>query len=131
MDYSMIKNEKGQSLVEMALILPILLMLLIGIFDFGRIMYNYMHLHLTTQETVRLGGLGKGDAEITQFARDYIQLGDPTLLEVLITPDETLRNSGDYVTVSLKYPVDYVTPFISHLLPSPFMIETESTIRVE
>lgn len=127
----MIKNEKGQSLVEMALILPILLMLLIGIFDFGRIMYNYMHLHLTTQETVRLGGLGKGDAEITQFARDYIQLGDPTLLEVLITPDETLRNSGDYVTVSLKYPVNYVTPFISHLLPSPFMIETDSTIRVE
>lgn len=127
----MIKNEKGQSLVEMALILPILLMLLVGIFDFGRILYNYMHLHLATQETVRLGGLGKDDAEITQFARDYIQLGDPSLLEVVILPGESLRNSGDYVTVTLKYPVDYVTPFISHILPSPFIIETNSTIRVE
>lgn len=127
----MIKNEKGQSLVEMALLLPVLLLLLVGMFDFGRIMYSYMHLHLATQETVRLGGLGKSDEEISQFARDYIHIGDPSLLEIFISPEESNRDSGDYVKVTLKYPVEYATPFISEVLPSPLLIQTNSTIRVE
>lgn len=127
----MIRDEKGQSMVELALILPILLILLVGIFDFGRVMYTYMHLHIATQETVRLGGLGKGDAEMTQFAKEYIHIGDSSLLEVSISPSELNRKSGDYVKVTLEYPVEYMTPFVKNLLPSPFKISTESTIRVE
>jgi hypothetical protein len=127
----MVKDEKGQSLVEMALILPLMLLLLIGIFDFGRILYNYTHLHLANQETVRVAGLGKSDSEVEQFARDYIHIGDPAKLEVAITPDELLRNSGDYVTVELRFPTTLITPFLSHIIPSPFFVETTSTIRVE
>ncbi|MCF6139278.1 TadE/TadG family type IV pilus assembly protein [Pseudalkalibacillus berkeleyi] len=127
----MIKSERGQSLVEMALALPVLLIILMGIFDVGRIMYTYMHLELATQETVRLGGLGRDDAAITEFARDYVHIGDPDLLEVSITPGDTTRKSGDYIRVSLQYPVEYVTPFISNILPSPVLLKTDSTIRVE
>ncbi len=127
----MIKGEKGQSLVEMALALPLLLIILMGIFDVGRIMYTYMHLQLATQETVRLGGLGRDDTAITEFARDYIHVGDPSKLQVIITPDDATRRSGDYVNVTLGYPVEYVTPFISNVLPSPVNVKTDSTIRVE
>lgn len=127
----MSKSEKGQSLVEMALALPVLLIILMGIFDVGRIMYTYMHLEIATQETVRLGGLGRDDAAITEFARDYVHIGDPDLLEVSITPGDTTRKSGDYIHVSLQYPVEYVTPFISNVLPSPVLLKTDSTIRVE
>lgn len=127
----MIKDEKGQSLVEMALLLPILLLLLTGIFDFGRILYSYTHLHLATQETVRLGGLGKNDAEISEFARNYIHLGDPNLLHITISPNDTNRQSGEYMTVTLDYPVDMITPFVSTFFPTPFKLSTESTIRVE
>jgi hypothetical protein len=127
----MIKDEKGQSMVEMALILPVLLLLLVGIFDFGRVLYTYMHLHLATQETVRLGGLGKSDAEITTFAQNYVHVGDSSLLVVKVSPTETYRDSGDYVTVKLEYPLEIVTPVISSLLPSPLAITTDSTIRVE
>jgi hypothetical protein len=127
----MIKEEKGQSLVEMALLLPLLLLLLAGIFDFGRLLYSYSHLHLATQETVRLGGLGRGDAEITQFARDYIDLGNPSLLEVKISPSEAHRSSGEYMTVTLDYPIEIATPFFSTFIPTPIVLTTESTIRVE
>jgi len=130
-EFFMIKDEKGQSMVEMALLLPILLLLLVGIFDFGRVLYHYMHLHLATQETVRLGGLGKKDTEITNFAKKYVQLGDSTQLKVVISPTESHRKSGQYVTVTLEYPLQIVTPFISSLLPSPIAIKTASTIRVE
>lgn len=125
------KDERGQSMVETALLLPVLLLILVGVIDFGRLIYSYAHLHMAAQETVRLGGLDKNDQAITDFAKDYEKLGDSTKLQIDITPNDTQRHSGDYVTVKLRYPFTLYTPLISMLLPSPFYIQTESTIRVE
>lgn len=127
----MVKSEKGQALMEFALILPILLLLVSGIFDFGRITYTYMNLNLTTQEAVRLGGLGENDAGISQYVENHFTAGDPAALELTITPQEAQRKSGEYITVTLNYPVEYVTPFLSFILPSPFMVSTNSTMRIE
>lgn len=127
----MIKDQRGQSLVETALLLPVLLLLMVGIIDLGRAIYSYAYLQMAAQETVRLGGLGESDQQITNFADQYVKLGDSTQLQVEITPSDTERQSGDYVTVTLRYPFVFITPFISMLFPSPFYIETQSTIRVE
>lgn len=127
----MVRSEKGQALLEFALVLPILIILLMGIIDFGRVSYVYMNLHLTTQETVRQGGLGKSDSDIIQFALDHFKAGNPDSLEIQITPVELYRSSGDYITVTLSYPVQYITPFLSSVLPSPHMVSTNSTLRVE
>lgn len=127
----MLKNERGQSLVEFALILPMLLLLICATFDFGRVIYTYMHLNLLTQESVRLGGLGETDETISQFAKNNIHVGNATLLQVKISPSQSARKSGDYVTVTLEYPVTYVTPFISLIFPSPYRVITDSTIRIE
>lgn len=125
------QDERGQSLVETALVLPILLLLLVGIIDIGRVIYSYAHLQMAAQETVRLGGLGKNDQTISDFARNYEKLGDPAKLQVDITPSDIERHSGDYVTVKLSYPFSIDTPLISFLFPSPFYITVQSTIRVE
>ncbi|WP_246943560.1 TadE/TadG family type IV pilus assembly protein [Bacillus pinisoli] len=127
----MMKDQKGQSLVEMALLLPVLLLILVGIIDVGRVLYSYSHLHLATQETVRLAGLGKSDQEITQFARDYLHIGDASTLQVTITPNEQNRSSGEYVSVTLHYPLQLLTPIISKIIPSPVQLQADSTIRVE
>ncbi|PAB58374.1 TadE/TadG family type IV pilus assembly protein [Anaeromicrobium sediminis] len=127
----MLKKENGQSLVEFALILPILLLLLCGILDFGRVMYTYMHLNLITQESVRIGGLGESDTEIITFAQSNFNVGDVDLLLIQISPSESQRKSGDYITVTLEYPVTYVTPFFATLFPSPYKVITDSTIRIE
>ncbi|MFD1019925.1 TadE/TadG family type IV pilus assembly protein [Thalassobacillus hwangdonensis] len=127
----MIKDEKGQSLVELALILPVLLLLLVGIIDFGRMLYSYTHLHMASQEAVRVGGLGGDDQEIGVFARDYITFEDKDALVVDISPGDSVRKSGEYVEVTLKYPFEMVTPIIDHFFTDPLWIETSSTIRVE
>lgn len=127
----MIRDQRGQSLTEFALLVPLLLLLVCGTIDFGRIVYAYMHLNIAAQETVRLGGLGKGDVEITDFANNYVIVGEPGTLEVLISPLDTARDSGDYVTVTLRSPFIPVTPLLSEVLPDSYMIITDSTIRVE
>ncbi|WP_053600900.1 TadE/TadG family type IV pilus assembly protein [Bacillus sp. FJAT-18017] len=125
------KGESGQSLVETALVLPLLLMLIAGIFDIGRLTYMYAHLHMAAQETVRKGGLGATDTEITEFAKNYVQVGDSSKLEISITPSGTVRRSGEYMTVRLKYPFRLYTPFVSSLFPNSLYAETDSTIRIE
>lgn len=125
------RDERGQSLVETALILPVLLLLLVGILDFGRIMYSYAHLHMAAQETVRMGGLGNDDTEIASFAKDYVQLQEVDQLKINISPGDSSRDAGDYVTVKLEYPFQFFTPFVSSLFSSSLSIKAESTIRVE
>ncbi|NDI36373.1 TadE/TadG family type IV pilus assembly protein [Chengkuizengella sediminis] len=127
----MFKNERGQSLTEFALLLPILLLMICGIIDFGRLGFSYMNQHLTTQEAVRLGGLGKTDDEIVDFAKDYINIEDSENLQVSITPNDNIRESGDYVTVTLTSSFDSITPLIAMLMPDSIQISTNSTIRVE
>jgi len=126
-----LKKEDGQSMVETALVLPVLIILLVGMFDFGRIFYTYTHLHLAAQEAVRVGGLGGNDSEITSFTKSYVNINDPENLDVGVSPDDSTRGSGDYITVTLDYPMESFTPFVSSFLPSAFTVQTESTIRVE
>lgn len=127
----MIREEKGQSLVEMALILPVLLLLLVGIIDIGRMTIIYSSLHFTAQETVRLGGLGETDAALEQFARDNLSIGDPAKLLIDITPQPDLRESGEYITVNLDYTLAPFTPFVGSLFPESIVLSVDSTIRIE
>ncbi len=127
----MLKNERGQALTEFALVLPLILILVCGMFDFGRIMYTHMSLNIISQEAVRLGALGDNDEVIIQFTEDHFTVGDSSELTVQVSPDDSQRKSGDYITVSIEYPINYVTPLISSIFPSPYVVNTSSTIRVE
>ncbi|WP_281884276.1 TadE/TadG family type IV pilus assembly protein [Paenibacillus sp. YYML68] len=126
----MIREEKGQSLVEFALLLPIMLLLLCGIVDLGRLLFAYSSLNLTAQETVRLGGLGRSDADMREYARSQVRVGDGSSLSVQITPSEASRRSGQNVTVTLSYSLPLITPIMTQIIPAP-VLAAQSTIRVE
>lgn len=125
------KKKKGQAVLEMALVLPIMLLVFCAIIDFGRILYTSASLNLVSQEAVRLAGLGKSDSEVYKYVYDKTYLNDKNLMERKLTPDETLRKSGDYVTLEIKYPIKYITPLMSKFLPSPYKVYVKSVIRVE
>lgn len=124
-------NSRGQSLVELAIILPILVILLSGIFEFGRIFSSYLIMENLARDAARYGVVGHSDSEIVA----HIQAQNPVLEEsnlgVTITPADTVRVRGDALTVRLNYSVDLVAPFISAWLPDPFPLETSCTMMVE
>ncbi|MFC4557611.1 TadE/TadG family type IV pilus assembly protein [Virgibacillus kekensis] len=125
----MVKNEDGQAMVEFALIVPLLLMLLVGIFDFGRVLYTHLQLELIAQESVRIAGLGQGDEAIRTYAHNNFDLGNPGDLQVSISPEEPNRVSGEYVTVTLTFPEEILDILGSAAVP--YTVKTSSTIRVE
>lgn len=126
----MIKEQKGQSLVEFALLLPLLLLLICGIVDLGRLLFAFVSLNMTSQEAVRLGGLGKTDAEIVTYARSHVRVGDASELQVIISPGQSTRKSGENITVTLTYSLPLVTPLMTEIMPDP-VLSANSTIRVE
>lgn len=130
MGSGMIKEQKGQSLVEFALLLPLLLLLICGIVDLGRLLFASVSLNMTAQETVRLGGLGKTDAEITSYARDHVRVGNASGLQVTISPMQATRKSGENITVTLSYSLPLITPLMTQIIPDP-VLSANSTIRVE
>ncbi|WP_276355194.1 TadE/TadG family type IV pilus assembly protein [Cohnella caldifontis] len=126
----MIREQKGQSLVEFALLLPLLLLLICGIVDLGRLLFAFVSLNMTAQEAVRLGGLGRTDAAIVSYARSHVRVGSSSTLDVTISPRDTQRKSGQDVTVKLTYALPLITPVIGQILPAP-VLSADSTIRVE
>lgn len=125
------RKKKGQAILELALVLPIILIIFCAIVDFGRILHTSTQLNLVAQEAVRLGGLGKTDSEVESYVKNNATIKDMDTIAVQLTPDYVTRKPGDYLTLKITYEINYVTPLMGIFLPSPYVINTESTIRVE
>ena len=60
-------NRKGQALIEFVLILPVLILILFIIFDFGNIFYSKYELQNQSMEIVRLVKDNKTIDDITIY----------------------------------------------------------------
>lgn len=123
------KSKKAQSMVEMAIVLPLLLLMLFGIIEFGRILGGYMIIHDLAREGARYGVVGMSDANI----RNHIITNDSFLSiasgDITITPGN--RTVGSPLTVGIDYDMDIITPIISNIVPNPMKLSAEYVMRIE
>ncbi len=110
-------HEKGQAMVEMAMVLPILLLLLCGIIDFGWICYNNLSLSYCSREGARYGIVHADDANAVAEIRDRVLETAPDALLGKITVTVTFSNPtsprlGD-ITVLVSSTVEGLTPVAS------------------
>ncbi|MGM0379993.1 MAG: TadE/TadG family type IV pilus assembly protein [Bacillota bacterium] len=127
----MLKNNKGQAMIEMAIILPILLLLILGIFDFGRILYSQILLENNARYAARVGIVKNSDSEIMQAINESSSGLDSSRLNIVIDPSQSSRSSGDSLRVKLDYDVEIFTPLMSNIIGNPVNISGEATMRVE
>ncbi|WHY76782.1 pilus assembly protein [Neobacillus sp. WH10] len=123
------KSEKGQSLVEFALILPLLVLMLFGIIDFARIFHVYLTMDHAGREAARAASIGKDDTFIKQTALDNAKSINLVAGRVGISPVGT-KKSGDNVTITITYPIDFLTPVIGKIV-GPLTLEDKTVMRVE
>lgn len=119
------KSERGQSLVETALVIPILIILLFGITDFGRVFHTYLTLDHAGREGARAASIGKSDSEV----RSKIASGTSSLKGSVNIEFSSSGNSGDDATITLTYPFEFLTPIISGL--DGFEVKNTTVMRVE
>lgn len=115
----------GQTLVEFAFVLPVLLLLMVAIIDFGILFYSQMAVSNAAWEGARAGATitdpSKGDQEIVgaihqaAFGLDISQL----VIDIDPAQDESRRNQpfpaprGDTLTVTIQYQVGLTFPRIT------------------
>jgi Flp pilus assembly protein TadG len=126
-----IKNENGQALVEFAIILPILLLLIMGIFEFGMLLNSYLTIQNAAREGARLGIVGGTDVEIDSLINSISPTLTPSDLTVSVTPVEISRNSGDTLTVNVTYNYHMTVPIISALLNNVVPLKAQTSMRIE
>ncbi|MEP7137303.1 MAG: TadE/TadG family type IV pilus assembly protein [Chloroflexota bacterium] len=135
-----IKNERGQSLVEMAVSLVFLLLLLSGAVEFGIAFFQFIELRDAAQEGALFGSINPNVlAPIETRARGAsnrpINLSDNTTVGVVVTARDKTTNApislasaceGDGLTVTLTYSHKIFMPFIPRVLGRTFIPLTAS-----
>jgi Flp pilus assembly protein TadG len=99
------RNEKGQSMTEFALVLPILALLLFGVIQFGIVFNNYIQLTDAVRAGARKGAVGRHlqdpQGAVIQTVRDASTSLKQSDLNVSVTSS---WQQGEDVTVSASYP---------------------------
>lgn len=126
-----LKNHKGQAMVEFALILPILLLLVMGIAEFGMMFNAYLSVQNATREGARIGIVGATDEEM----EERILSTSPSLREermaITIEPNSNTRTSGETLRVLVDYDYQMTVPFIGILFGGSVNLSGESSMRIE
>ncbi|NLP50797.1 TadE family protein [Bacillus sp. RO1] len=122
------KSQKGQSLVEFALIVPLILLLLFGMFDIGRVLFSAVALEHAAREGARVASVGKTNAEVIASINNATTGLDTSLVSVSISTEA--RNSGENIEIYLSYPVNMINPLLRSFQHS-FTISSKSVMRVE
>jgi Flp pilus assembly protein TadG len=98
-------HDRGAAAVEFALVLPVLLLVLCGIVDFGRALHAQVVLTQAAREGARLAALGEPDAS----TRTLDAAGTLSAVEVDVTACPTNLAAADAV-VTVTHQFTFVTP---------------------
>ncbi len=113
------KNRKGQSLLEFALVIPVLCIIFMGIFDFGWILHRQITLDNATRAGGRRGAVGETTTNIKNQVVNSVYFpltADDVDVQVLDTShvsigDPNDRTPDNYIVVEVTLEdIQLVTP---------------------
>ncbi len=152
-----LRNGKGATIVEFALVFPLLLLLMFGVMDFGFYFFVQHSLQFATREGVRLALVGRtindssGNpmsrvASIIQTIQSKASVAvKPADVSVSVFPVDatfadpsgwqTIQDAGlpgSYMRVRARYTYRFITPLIGAFVPGRSkVIEVQATYRNE
>jgi Flp pilus assembly protein TadG len=126
-----IKKKNGQSMVETALVLPVILFIMLGIVDFGFLFNNYLVIDNASREGARSAAVGSSDSVINSTVTSIAASLDQSKLKTTINPPEDERTKGSEVTITVEYDYSLLTPIIGVVIPNPVHLTANTVMRVE
>jgi Flp pilus assembly protein TadG len=136
-------DQSGQNLVEFALVVVMLLLLVVGICEFGRAWNLYQILANASREGARLAALPSGfttAAAVKTTVQNYLSTGnvDPSKVTIAIGGAGVDGGTGTQVSITVTYPYKfgYVGPVIRLINPgatagADITITAQSVMRNE
>ena len=115
-------DKKGQALIEFILILPVLIMLIFSVIDFGRIFVNKNELETSIGV---INDLDRTSLDETTIYNEVNKNKSPKI-EVAIS-----EVKDGYITITLTRKIDLITPGLNLILSSPYVVEADRVIKYE
>ncbi len=133
------KNQSGASAVEFAIILPVLVLLIFGVIEFGFAIFDKVMITHASREGARAGIVFRippvTDEEIVDIVNTYlgnslITFGGPASATVTVT--RAGFSSGDALKVSVSYTyTTFVLPRLMTNFGPAFQMGAQTTMRLE
>jgi Flp pilus assembly protein TadG len=117
------RGERGQSLVELALSLTIILLLLAGAVDFSMAYFSFSAMQDAAQEGALYGSVNPDDetgiiTRVRSASSNPVNFADTTLVDVIVTLSADPACEGDEVKVNVIYDYPISMPFIGAIIGS-------------
>jgi Flp pilus assembly protein TadG len=119
------RNERGAALLEAAITIPLILLISVGIFEFGRAFQTWQILTNASREGARMAVItGTTDDQVTTAVRNYLEGGGLPLaqsasVKVQIQRDVTFGSSNaSRVTISYPFNFMVLNPIVKLVTPS-------------
>ncbi len=127
------KCERGQAIVEFALVVPLLLVVILGVLLVAEIGVARLALEHAAAEAARTGSLTNDDDLVRSTVAAAVAPLDASAVKVIIEPteNESPRSSsprGSLIRIRLRYPIPVPLGFVG--LPS-LIVEGTAARRVE
>jgi hypothetical protein len=138
------RRARGQALVEFALVIPLLILIFMGLFDFGRAVFAWNSLSNAAREGARVAivdqtvvaGVAAGATEAANQATGLgLDASDVTAVEVLyLLPDLSgacpARSLGCIAEVTVHYDFTAITPIIGSVI-GPIDLAATTQLPIE
>lgn len=117
LDVSMF-NRKGQALVEFIIILPVIIFLVFGLIDFGKIIYIKNELNTLFPEIEKMYKNNNTEVEIKELVKK--NNNDNILV---------IKSDEKYITFNLSRDLKIITPGLNKIIGDPYKISEELVIK--
>ena len=130
------KSEDGQAMVEFALVLPVFLLILCGIIDFGWLFYNQLSLNNACREGARYAVVNTAEDANTQAIINHIGNTTTTVfandgVDIKIEYSSPNDPTAGDITVSMEAEISFFTPVLSTVLGKEKTITSTVIMKVE
>jgi Flp pilus assembly protein TadG len=132
------EKESGQSLIEFAFSFVIIVLLIVGAVELGRLYFSYIAIYDAAQEGALFGAHYPGDTtaiknHVRGTSSNPIDLTDTGLVDVQVNhfdahADTAYPCAGDGLEVEVRYTFDFTMPLIGAFIPSNQIPLTASVI---
>lgn len=116
--------------MEFALILPILLLILLGVVEFGRFYNTWLMVTHASREGARMASLGGTTLQVEERIDSVMATFDINKITVTINPSGA-KARGAMVTVTVNYDIDPLTPMIGTITGGTLHMDADTVMRVE
>ena len=119
------RSDRGASLIEFAIILPLLVMMLLGIIEFGWAFAQNLEVKHVAREVGRLATVGDPDNQIDA------RVCGATVAVIQEASVSGGNSAGDTVTITVVATLQQVTGFFEWALGSTDNLTSEVVVRLE